>query len=88
MLKKTLFRRFSHLFGFLLTEILRKRYRHLLGSFKRIASAHAQDSHYERNVEGICMFLINGKGFLRFLPGFCVIIFAYMESVSFGVRDS
>ena len=26
--------------------------------------------------------------FLRFLPGFRVIIFAYMESVSFGVRDS
>ena len=29
----------------------------------------------------------NGKVFLRFLPGFCVIIFAYIVSVSFGVRD-
>ena len=39
-------------------------------------------------MEGICMFVINGKGFLIFLPGFCVIIFAYVVSVSFGVRDS
>ena len=38
-------------------------------------------------MEGICMFIINRKGFLRFLPGFCVIIFAYMESVSFGVTE-
>ena len=29
----------------------------------------------------VCMFVINGRGFLRFLLGFCVIIFAY-------VRDS
>ena len=39
-------------------------------------------------MEGICMFVINGKGFLGLLPGFCVIIFAYVVSVSFGVRDS
>ena len=31
--------------------------------FTRSASAHAhaQDTYYERNMEGICMFLINGK---------------------------
>ena len=34
------------------------------------------------------MFVINGKVFVRFLPGFCVIIFAYVASVSFRVRDS
>ena len=34
------------------------------------------------------MFVINGKVFLRFLPGFCVIIFAYVVSASFEVRDS
>ena len=33
------------------------------------------------------MFVINGKGFLIFLPSFCVIIFAYVVSVSLGVRD-
>ena len=37
--------------------------------------------------EGMCMFVINGNFFLIFLPGFCVIIFAYVVSVS-GVRDS
>ena len=42
--------------------------------FTRSASVHAQDTHYERNTEEICMFVINGKGFLRFLSGFCVII--------------
>ena len=42
----------------------------------------------KEHMEGICMFVINGKGFLGLLPGFCVIIFAYVVSVSFGVRDS
>ena len=42
----------------------------------------------KKHVEGMCMFVISGKGFLRVLPGFCVIIFAYMKSVSLGVRDS
>ena len=42
----------------------------------------------KNHVEEICMFVIDRKGFLRVLSGFCVIIFAYMESVSFGVRDS
>ena len=42
----------------------------------------------KKHVEGMCMFVISGKGFLRVLPGFCVIIFAYMGSVSLGVRDA
>ena len=39
-------------------------------------------------MEEICMFVMNRKGFLIFLPGFCIIIFAYVVSVSFEVRDS
>ena len=56
--------------------------------FTRSASAHAQDTPRKEHMEGICMFVINGKVFLRFLPGFCVIIFAYVVSASFKVRDS
>ena len=48
---------------------------------------HAQDTLRKEHMEGICMFDINGK-VLRFLPGFCVIIFAYVVNVSFRVRDS
>ena len=56
--------------------------------FTRSASVHAQDMLHREDMEGMCIFVINGKVFWRFLPGFCVIIIAYAVNVSFGVRYS
>ena len=115
ILEKIIFYRFSHV-----TEILWKRYRHFLGSCKRIGqksrqftnwswkyvlknmhrkpqnNSSSQDQHlrmrkirydrtHGRNMY-VCCKLVKKK--LRFVPGFSVMIFAYVVRVSFGVRDS
>ena len=50
-----LFRRFTHLFGYLLTEVLWKRYRHFLGSFRRIGQKSRQFTDWSWKYALICV---------------------------------